>query len=359
MEGNSLNAVRLRYYDYDDEYIARYGFYTTPPEESAQMELRFSTLDFVYTDAQHGHMPDGDPYFFDQLLAVQDRVFTIPINGFERAGLTLAGYVIERAEDGAWYCGDDGWLTEEELLKAQLLPTLIEDGSAWRFDADWQAAGDLRLYCVWEAPNGNLCYDGTLPEAFRKDAEGWCSPFPDLHEGHWYYEIVRSAEQAELIAPETLLRAEDAATRAEFADMLYRAAGSPALTKEAENFEDVAEDRAAYAAIVWARESGLVQGVGDNLFLPENAMSRQEMVTMLYRWLGEGALLDYGAEFTDADTVSDWAQNAMRWASSESLIQGMANETGLELCPFGTTSRAQSITVALRVLERLQAVEKA
>lgn len=102
-----------------------------------------------------------------------------------------------------------------------------------------------------------------------------------------------------------------------------------------------------------------MQGVGDNLFLPEGLMSRQEMVTMLYRWLGAGAQADYGADFADAETVSDWAQDAMRWATYETLIQGMETEDGLSLCPFGTTSRAQSVTVALRVLERLQAVEKA
>ena len=165
---------------------------------------------------------------------------------------------------------------------------------------------------------------------------------------------MREACLAGLISEAARFRAEDAATRAEFASMLYGAAGRPELTENVEAFADLADDHWAREAILWARECGLVQGVGNNLFLPEGLMSRQEMVTMLYRWLGKGVELPYGTEFADADTVSDWAQRAMRWATSEALIKGMETENGLSLCPTGTTSRAQSVTVALRVLARVQ-----
>lgn len=351
VEGNCMNAVRVKYYDFDDAYIAYYGVYAGQGGSGAPVELQVSELRFVYTAADHGSMPDGDDYSFDTLLALHGSEITIPKGAFVRQGHTLQGYFARREYDGAWYCGADGWLSEEELTEKKTRPALIADGTTLCFDGEWTESGDIELFCIWKNKYGVTIPDSRLPRAVRADTEGWINPFADMPESKWYYDVVRQAYRVGLVSLDTLFRGEEAATRAEFVDMLYRGAGEPETGEGVQPFDDVSEDDRAYPAVMWARMVGVTEGVGGNRFDPDAAMTRQEMTAMIYRWIGGDSDGEYDAVFADEDKVSDWAVNAMTWAVKSGIIKGVTVDGELYLQPDALSSRAQAVTVALRVTE--------
>jgi hypothetical protein len=342
----------MKYYDFDDDYIVYYGVYAGFGD-SPSGQFNVSKLQFVYNDAVHGKMPDGDEYEIDSLYAMHGREITIPANAFVRDGYTLVGYYVSRDSDGAWYCGSDGWMTENELTELSMRPTLIPNGYSWCFNGDWLSVGNMKFYCVWENGYGVRVFDSSIPQALKADSNGWVNPFTDLPESKWYYSTVRCAYDLGILADATTFGGDTAATRAQFVEMLFRSAGEPELSEDAVPFDDVSEDSVFYSAVVWAREVGLTNGTGGNCFNPDGKMKRQEMITMLYRWLGNGETGEYAENFDDAESVSDWAVDAMAWASSKGLINGVSNQNAMYLCPNEIASRAQSVALALRVRDML------
>lgn len=152
VEGNAMNAVRVRYYPLSSDEIVYYGVYSWQKQDSP-VPMDLTQLNFACVDGKNGHMPDGDPYRFDTLHVPTGTMLTLPIGGFAREGYTLAGYYLRRA-DGAWYC-DGRWRGGGE-------PTLVRDGESWLFDDSWAGMGALTLYCVWQDGEGNLIPDSAM-----------------------------------------------------------------------------------------------------------------------------------------------------------------------------------------------------
>ena len=72
--------------------------------------------------------------------------------------------------------------------------------------------------------------------------------------------------------------------RAMLATILYRLSGEPAATGEGKTFMDVAPDTWYTSAVAWVSANGIVSGVGDGKFAPTQAITREELATMLYRY---------------------------------------------------------------------------
>ena len=147
-----------------------------------------------------------------------------------------------------------------------------------------------------------------------------------------------------------LFAPEQALTRGQLVTVLYRMAGSPEPKAEA-NFRDVAADSYYAKAVAWANENGIVLGMGDGMFDPDSAVTREQMVTIFFRYAKfcgvktEAGTLD---AFRDAASVSDYAREAMGWAVKAGLVKG----DGQDLMPKATASRAQ----AAAILHRFAAV---
>ena len=137
-----------------------------------------------------------------------------------------------------------------------------------------------------------------------------------------------------------------AATRAVIAEALWRAAGSPEPEGSDGGFPDVESGAAYEKAALWAKEQGVIKGM-DGGFRADGVLTREQLVTMLYRLLnGEDAGVT--AELTgydDAGDVSPWAMDAMRWAVGVHLIQGRS-ETALK--PKDTVTRAELAVILQR-----------
>ena len=136
---------------------------------------------------------------------------------------------------------------------------------------------------------------------------GWALPAQDWAQQH-------GLDAAFLAAPLQPL------TRGQTAQLLYEAAGQPAVTAETP-FIDIPEQYEA--AVTWAQACGLVQGVGGERYEPNRLVTRQEFAAILYR--GDGspdAAPDALAGFSDREQVAGWAQDAVCWCVETGLLSG-------------------------------------
>lgn len=182
------------------------------------------------------------------------------------------------------------------------------------------------------------------------------SGFVDVMEGSWYYDAVCYVTQAGLFngMGNFEFRPLSKMNREMFVTVLYRLAGEPEVEGESD-FTDVTDPEAwYYKAVLWAAENSIVNGMGDGSFGLGRALSRQQMVTFLYRYarfagldtrIGEETGLD---AFEDGASVQSWAAEAMLWAVDKGIITGVTEKT---LEPAASTNRAQVAAVMQRLEE--------
>lgn len=139
-------------------------------------------------------------------------------------------------------------------------------------------------------------------------------------------------------------------TRGMLVTVLYRM--SEANETEKSTFLDVDENMYYSIPIAWANKNEIVKGVGDNKFNPDANITRQDLVTILYRFASSQGIdttlyddtdLDY---FIDKEDVSEYALDAMKWAVSQSIINGR-NEN--QIVPKETATRAETATLIQRI----------
>ncbi len=136
-------------------------------------------------------------------------------------------------------------------------------------------------------------------------------------------------------------------SRAMIVTMLYRQAGSPeAAGKLSDTFTDCADDAWYSKAILWASQNGVVKGYG-KVFKPNQAVTRQEMATILYNFaLANGAdkITSYALSYTD--TVADWAQAGVAYCTEHKLMSGIG---GNRFSGASTTTRAMGAQILMNV----------
>ena len=180
----------------------------------------------------------------------------------------------------------------------------------------------------------------------------WINPFNDAKKSDWFYKSMRFAYSNGLMngtgtdkfAPQSNL------TRAMLVTMLYRLEGEPTITGATE-FSDVPSGQWYTNAIAWASKNGIVNGVGDDKFNPNGNITREQLAVMLYRYsefkkLGTATEVSLGS-YTDAEEISSWASDALKWANSRSFITG---RTATTLAPKGTATRAEVATIMQRFM---------
>ena len=183
--------------------------------------------------------------------------------------------------------------------------------------------------------------------------ETFVNPFTDVAETDWFYDVVLQLAKDGIVngMTETTFEPQGTLTRAEFATMLYRVSYAPVVTGES-TYSDVKTGDWYYDAVVWATEAGVVNGMGDGTFAPNDNITRQEMATMLYRLAkAEKVEEDKLASFPDAESVADWAKDAMNWAVSTEIVNGSTHDDKVNyLDPTATALRCQAAAVACRYL---------
>ena len=171
--------------------------------------------------------------------------------------------------------------------------------------------------------------------------------FQDVPDDAWYasyvYDIVDKGIMAGISSTE--FQPEGQMTRAQAAQILYTMAGSPAVNT-ATRFNDVFPGQWHYNPITWCTSSGVMAGYSSGDFLPDAAITRQQMVSVLYKYttkiLKDPASERDGLEFfADRDSISSYARTSMQWAVARGIISGIRENGQLTIQPQGVVSRAQ------------------
>lgn len=168
-------------------------------------------------------------------------------------------------------------------------------------------------------------------------------PFNDVSYGDWYYDAVQFVYSKGIMdgvdyykfAPNGTI------TRGMIVTMLWRMAGEP-FEMPVTSFTDVEIGRYYTTAVAWACRNGIADGMGESTFGPNDAITREELVTLLYRYaqyFGHSCIGTSIEGFADAGSVSSYAYNAMCWAYKAGVVTGT---TGSRLNPQGTASRAEA-----------------
>lgn len=192
----------------------------------------------------------------------------------------------------------------------------------------------------------NFAFSSLLGGDFLSSGEETCLPFKDVASTDWFAGSVKYVYENKLMlgVSDTEFAPKETMTRAMFATVLYRMAGSPSVDGLSVSFKDVKESSWAYNAIVWAYSEGVTKGVGSDMFAPEQSITREELVTMLHRY-ADTPEISGELSFTDSASISDWAQAAVLWASQSKIVNGY--ETGA-FGPSDTASRAEMAAVIQR-----------
>ena len=174
--------------------------------------------------------------------------------------------------------------------------------------------------------------------------------FLDVQKNDWHYESVKYVYENNLMqGTDNGFEPNSKMTRAMLVTVLYRMA-APEKTVATKRFSDVPEGEWYTDAVLWAAENNLVSGVGENQFAPEAEITREQLAVMIYRYAKNCGVNVFGSEnldkFMDANEVSDWALDAMKWANSVDLINGTGDST---LSPKQTATRAQVATILMRL----------
>ena len=174
--------------------------------------------------------------------------------------------------------------------------------------------------------------------------------FTDLDKGAWYYEAVSDVVDQGLMngVSATSFAPGQTVSRAMLATVLYRMSGET-WEGDPAGFPDVEPNTWYSTAADWANAVGVVKGYDTGLFGVNDDVTREQLVTMLYRyWLhlgGDGSAQADLTAFADGGSVSEYARPAMAWAVAQGLIQG---RPGGLLAPAESTTRAELCTILVR-----------
>ncbi len=179
--------------------------------------------------------------------------------------------------------------------------------------------------------------------------------FEDVPEDKWYYDPVRYAFENGLMngVSETLFAPESDITRAMFVTVLHRMEGATEAA-EGYTFDDVSSDAYCSEAVAWASENGIVEGFSAEEFGPDISITREQMAAIIYRYArykGYDLTASYMPGYSDAESISEYAREAVAWAADKGVMNGNDDNT---FAPLANSTRAQAAAVFERIRENIR-----
>ena len=174
-------------------------------------------------------------------------------------------------------------------------------------------------------------------------------PLTDVKETDWFYDAVGYVYENGMMSGtgNNQFSPNVTTTRGMIVTILYRLEGSPAVSTA--SFDDVAAGEYYANGVYWAAANGVVSGYGNNLFGPNDPITREQMATILYRYVQykeyETVVTGDVSLFTDGTAVSSYAVEPMNWAVGTGLLSGVGNNM---IDPTGNATRAQAATMLMR-----------
>ena len=281
--------------------------------------------------------------------------YSLTIPGMIKNGTAvrlITGYLVEALQENGIVTYD---LEGIEAAVAMLVPRLSKMALKYPGTTMTLLAN---LVVIMSAHFGESClaWMRSLPDDYMtsKQTVSYAGLFDDVGADAWYASSVDYVKYGRLMygTGNNLFQPDAQMTRAMFAQVLYALEGSPSVRGLSCPFTDVGGSWYT-DAVIWAYHAGVVAGVSATQFAPNEALTREQMVTMLYGYAGreqalsgpDGALAGY----QDQARVSTWARAAMAWAVGTGVIAGTSATT---LAPQKTGTRAEVATVLMRFCEQ-------
>ena len=183
-------------------------------------------------------------------------------------------------------------------------------------------------------------------------------PFKDVKSRDWFYPYVKYAYDNELMSGigATTFAPMKTVSRAMVVQVLYAASGKNPIDTDSSVFTDLTENWYR-EAVLWADANGIAHGKGNGIFDPNGNVTRQELAVMLYQFAKfENKDTEESADlssFTDADSVADWAEPALKWANAEGLMKGRGSKNGNLIAPKDPATRAEYATMMKAIFENV------
>ncbi len=194
-----------------------------------------------------------------------------------------------------------------------------------------------------------LCLTMAVP-AFAAD-----KTFPDVTGRDWCYTQVMQAAETGLMNgyADGRFGKNDPITRGQMVQILYSYYGQDVGADS--GFSDVPASAWYAKAVTWASKKGVVSGYSNGTFGPDNQLTREQMVTILYNVAGKPAtnysIMD---NYKDREQVASYAVNGFAWALWKNMVSGTSART---LSPRSTATRAQVAVILVRYLENVEGVK--
>lgn len=177
-------------------------------------------------------------------------------------------------------------------------------------------------------------------------------PFSDVSGDDWYFGAVQYVYENGMMngTGDGLFSPALTTSRAMIVTILYRLEDGPApMSASFDTFSDIQSDAWYVGSVAWASRNGVVNGYDDGRFGPNDAITREQLAAILYRFASLRGL-DVSASasldaFADAGSVSSYAGTAMRWAVGSGLISGKGDNI---LDPLGSATRAETAAILMR-----------
>ena len=201
-------------------------------------------------------------------------------------------------------------------------------------------------------PSGRVTVEASFAEIAPEPL-----PFGDVDDGDWFADAVRFVYENGMMngVSETSFAPHAATSRSMIVTILYRLEGEP-VVDYAMDFTDVAGDAYYAEAVRWAASEGIVGGYGGGLFGSDDAVTREQLAVILYRYaVYKGYDVSIGEDtnilsYDDFADLSEYAIPAMQWACGAGIITGVTDAT---LVPQGEATRAQVAAMLMRFVEAI------
>ena len=201
-------------------------------------------------------------------------------------------------------------------------------------------------------PSGRVTVEASFAEIAPEPL-----PFGDVDDGDWFADAVRFVYESGMMngVSETDFAPHATTSRSMIVTILYRLEGEP-VVDYAMDFTDVAGDAYYAEAVRWAASEGIVGGYGGGLFGSDDAVTREQLAVILYRYaVYKGYDVSIGEDtnilsYDDFADLSEYAIPAMQWACGAGVITGVTDAT---LVPQGEATRAQVAAMLMRFVEAI------
>lgn len=218
------------------------------------------------------------------------------------------------------------------------LKDLQVDGVSYNYTVEYtfrRIEEDHKIHAVFgriDAPSYSSCDHGTNCPL---------SGYRDLNSNAWYHDAVHFCMDNVIMGgSNNSFKPNAKATRAEVATSLWSAEGREPVSGNgplSKTYPDVAVSDWYYQPIEWATRRGILAGYSNGRFGPNDSITREQLVSVLWRHAGSPKPRSTVLRFNDASKVSGFAWDAMLWATEKGIISG---RPGGYLAPKGNATRA-------------------